>query len=111
MPISIGDALDCLLEFAGSDLLISCGSPPRIRRDGVLEILPGATEDLVPADTEAMIRGLLDQGQLRDLESRRHVDFAFTWRGKVRMRGNAYYQRGSLAGGFPVVRLRIPPFW
>jgi len=110
MPISIGDALDCLLELAGSDLLISCGSPPRIRRGGGLEILPGATEELVPADTEAMIRGLLDQGQLRDLESRRHVDFAFTWRGKVRMRGNAYYQRGSLAAAFRLLPLRIPTF-
>jgi twitching motility protein PilT len=110
MPISIGDALDCLLEFAGSDLLISCGSPPRIRRDGVLEVLPGATEELIPADTETMIRGLLDQGQLRDLESRRHVDFAFTWRGRVRMRGNAFYQRGSLAAAFRLLPLRIPTF-
>src|SRR5947209_1077468 len=105
MPISIAEALDSLLELAGSDLLISCGSPPRIRRDGVLEVLPGASEELQPTETEHMIRGLLDQGQSNDLTTRRHVDFAFTWRGQVRMRGNAYYQRGSVAAAFRLLPL------
>ena len=110
MPITIGEALDRLLECAGSDLLISNGSPPRIRKDGSLQVLPGAGGDLSPAETESMICGLLDQGQLRDLQSRRHVDFAFTWRGEVRMRGNAYYQRGSLSAAFRLLPLRIPTF-
>ena len=57
-----------------------------------------------------MIRGLLDQGQSNDLTTRRHVDFAFTWRGQVRMRGNAYYQRGSVAAAFRLLPLRIPTF-
>jgi twitching motility protein PilT len=110
MPISIGDALDRLLELAGSDLLISTGSPPRIRKDGVLEVMPGTADELLPTETESMIRGLLDQGQWRDLQTRRHVDFAFTWRGQVRMRGNAFYQRGTLAAAFRLLPLRIPTF-
>src|SRR6202022_1437402 len=40
----------------------------------------------------------------------RAVDFAFTWRETVRVRGNAFYQRGSLAAAFRLLPMRIPGF-
>ena len=106
--MTIDQALDRLLELGGSDLLISCGSPPRLRRDGRLEPLNGAA--LTPAAVEPMVRGLLDDAQWHELQSRRNVDFAFTWRERVRIRGNAYFQRGSLAAAFRMLPLRIPDF-
>jgi twitching motility protein PilT len=106
--MTIEQALDRLLELGGSDLLISCGSPPRLRRDGRLEPLNGAP--LTPASVEPMLRGLLDDAQWQELMARRTVDFAFTWREQVRIRGNAYFQRGSLAAAFRMLPLRIPTF-
>jgi twitching motility protein PilT len=106
--MTIEDALDRLLELGGSDLLISCGSPPRLRRDGLLEPLNGAP--LTPAIVEPMLRGLLDEAQWQELQARRNIDFAFTWRERVRIRGNAYFQRGSLAAAFRLLPLRIPTF-
>ncbi|HSR22385.1 MAG TPA: type IV pilus twitching motility protein PilT [Candidatus Eisenbacteria bacterium] len=106
--MTIDQALDRLLELGGSDLLISCGSPPRLRRDGRLEPLNGAP--LTPAAVEPMVRGLLDDSQWHELQARRNVDFAFTWRERVRIRGNAYFQRGSLAAAFRMLPLRIPSF-
>ena len=106
--MTIDQALDRLLELGGSDLLISCGSPPRLRRDGRLEPLNGAP--LTPAAVEPMVRGLLDDAQWHELQARRNVDFAFTWRERVRIRGNAYFQRGSLAAAFRMLPLRIPNF-
>jgi len=106
--MTIDQALDRLLELGGSDLLISCGSPPRLRRDGRLEPLNGAP--LTPAAVEPMVRGLLDDVQWQELQARRNVDFAFTWRERVRIRGNAYFQRGSLAAAFRLLPLRIPTF-
>jgi len=88
--------------------LISCGSPPRLRRDGRLEPLDGVL--LTPAAVEPMVRGLLDESQWQELQVRRNVDFAFTWRERVRIRGNAYFQRGSLAAAFRMLPLRIPTF-
>ena len=96
------------MELGGSDLLISCGSPPRLRRDGRLEPLNGAA--LTPAAIEPMLRSLLDESQWLELQGRRNVDFAFTWREQVRIRGNAYFQRGSLAAAFRMLPLRIPSF-
>ena len=106
--MTIEDALDRLLELGGSDLLISCGSPPRLRRDGRLEPLDGVP--LTPAVVEPMVRALLDDSQWQELHSRRTVDFAFTWRERIRIRGNAYFQRGSLAAAFRMLPLRIPSF-
>src|SRR5207302_7242171 len=85
-PMTIEQARDRLLDSGGSDLLISCGSPPRLRRDGRLEALNG--ESLTPAAVEPMLLALLDESQWRELTDNRNVDFAFTWRDRVRIRGN-----------------------
>ena len=106
--MTIDQALDRLLEVGGSDLIISCGSPPRLRLDGRLEPLDGTP--LTPALVEPMVRGLLDGSQWKELHTRRSVDFAFTWREQVRIRGNAYFQRGSLAAAFRMLPLAIPTF-
>ena len=108
--MNIDQALDRLLELGGSDLLISCGSGPRIRKDGKLEELPNDDGPLTPPETERMARDILDADQLKELEERRHVDFALTWRGKARVRGNAFYQRNSLAMAFRLLPLVIPSF-
>src|SRR5713226_9069803 len=108
--MNVDQALDRLLESAGSDLLISSGSRPRIRKDGKLEALEGDVSVLTPEDTERMVRDVLDADKLKELEKRRHVDFSFTWRERARIRGNAYYQRGSIAAAFRLLPLEIPSF-
>jgi|SRR5665213_2157821 len=108
--MTIDQALDQLLELAGSDLLISCGTKPRIRKDGSLETLDGDATVLGPADTSRMIREILDAKQWKELEKKRHVDFSFTWRDRARIRGNAYHQRNSIAAAFRLLPLVIPSF-
>jgi twitching motility protein PilT len=103
-------ALDCLLEQAGSDLLISAGTAPQIRKDGSLVPIGEPAAKLSAADTEAMLRSLLDEGRWQELQLRRNVDFSFTWQNRVRIRGNAFFQRGSLAAAFRMLPLVIPTF-
>jgi twitching motility protein PilT len=103
-------ALGHLLERGGSDLLLSCGSRPRIRKDGKLEPFEIDAPTLAPADTKKMVSEILDAKQLKVLDKRRHVDFAFTWRETSRIRGNVYYQRNSLAIAFRLLPLEIPNF-
>src|SRR5438309_334047 len=108
--MTIDEALDQLLELGGSDLLLSCGSKPRVRKDGNLEPISADAEVLQPADTQRMLREILDPKQWRELEKRRNVDFSFTWRERARIRGNAYHQRNSLAASFRLLPLTIPSF-
>ena len=106
--MTIEEALDRLLRSGGSDLLISVGTPPRLRRDGLLEPVDG--KPLTPAMVECMLHGLLDDRQWGELRARRDIDFAFTWRGLARIRASAYFQRGSLSAAFRMLPLQIPTF-
>jgi twitching motility protein PilT len=106
MRMDLPAALDLVQQVHGSDLLISAFTPPRLRRDGELQDLD--ERPLTPADTELMLRSVLTIEQWRELEMRRHVDFAFTWREDARIRGNAYFQRDSLAAAFRLLPLEIP---
>jgi len=108
--VTLDEALERLLAVGGSDLLFSCGSKLRIRKDGNLEVLDPNSKVLAPEDTERLMREILNPKQLKELEKRRHVDFSFTWRERARIRGNAYRQRNSLAASFRLLPLSIPTF-
>src|SRR5260370_1968846 len=108
--MQLDDAFDRLLQLGGSDLLYSCGSRPRIRKDGNLEPLEDDPNVLAPTETLKMARQVLDAKQLKELGKRKHVDFSFTWRERARIRGNAYYQRNSVAISFRLLPLAIPSF-
>jgi len=107
---TIEEAFERLMEVQASDLLLSCGSPARIRKDGRLELMETNAPALTPADTERMLKELLEPADWKQLQKRRQVDFAFTWRDKARVRGNAYFQRDSLAAAFRLLPLEIPGF-
>lgn len=109
-PMKTDEALERLFELGGSDLLLSAGSKARIRKDGNLEPFDPNGDVLTPEDTQRMLREILDAKQWKELEKRRHVDFSLTWRERARIRGNAYYQRGSLAAAFRLLPLAIPSF-
>jgi twitching motility protein PilT len=105
---SIEEAFERLMSEQASDLLLSCGTPPRIRKDGRLQPLASGEGPLTPEDTERLLREILDPADWKLLQKRRQVDFAFTWRGKARVRANAYFQRGSIAAAFRLLPLAIP---
>ena len=107
---SLDEAFERLMQASASDLLLSCGSPPRIRKDGRLELLDPSEPALTPADTERLLREVLDPDQWKQLHKRRQVDFALTWRDLARIRGNAYFQRDSIAAAFRLLPLAIPGF-
>jgi twitching motility protein PilT len=107
---SVDEAIERLIEVQASDLLLSCGSPPRVRLEGRLELLSPDESVLTPADAERLLRAIIDPADWKKLLKRRQVDFAFTWRNHARIRGNAYFQRDSLAAAFRLLPLEIPGF-
>ncbi|MGH7760790.1 MAG: type IV pilus twitching motility protein PilT [Candidatus Dormibacteraceae bacterium] len=108
--MTIDAALQRLLDAGGSDIVISAGSAQRMRRDGKLTPLDPTAPPMTPMDTERIVREVLNSHQWDELGRNRHVDFAFTWRENARIRGNAYFQRGSLAVAFRLLPLAIPTF-
>ena len=107
---SIEGAFERLLEESASDLLLSCGSPPRMRKDGRLELLEPDAPPLTPTESERLLREIIQPADWKTLQKRRQVDFALTWRDRARIRANAYFQRDSLAAAFRLLPLEIPGF-
>ncbi|SNR61632.1 type IV pilus twitching motility protein PilT [Desulfurobacterium atlanticum] len=106
---SIVEYLKELVDRGGSDLHISPGSPPRIRVSGDLTPIEGA-EVLTPSDTKRLIYNVLTDMQKKRLEEDLELDFSFGIENLARFRGNAFYQRTTLAGVFRLIPYEIPPF-
>jgi len=99
--------LNALAERDGTDLLLTAGSPPRLRVDGRLCPLPDA-EPLLAEDIEAIARAQIVDGDGERLQPGREVDFSFSWRDEARIRANAFYQRGCCTLSLRRIPMRIP---
>ncbi len=104
---SVDAWLESLWDKGGSDVLLSAGSPARLRVDGALVEVPG--EDALSAEQiERVIRSLLNPELQGIYEHRKDVDFSFSWGHRARMRANAFNQRGSPALAMRMIPMRIP---
>ncbi|MGA8297301.1 MAG: type IV pilus twitching motility protein PilT [Acidimicrobiales bacterium] len=99
--------LELLWDKGGSDVLLSAGSPPRLRVDGAL-IEVGGEGAISPEEIERVIQSLLNSELQGIYEHRKDVDFSFSWGLRARMRANAFNQRGSPALAMRMIPMRIP---
>jgi twitching motility protein PilT len=101
-------ALDAIVSVNGTDLLLTIGSAPKIRLDGLMRPVEGAQvidEDLM----EQYLGDLLDEDRRHDFEQNRDEDFAFSY-DIHRFRGNAFFQRGLPAIALRLIQSTIPTF-
>jgi twitching motility protein PilT len=96
-------------DSRGTDLLLTVGAPPMARIDGELRPIDDEGE-LTDADLDAFVRSLVSTDVFQRLHESRELDLSFEWDGKARFRGNAFYQRGSLALALRVIPNEIPSF-
>lgn len=95
--------INVLVHEGGSDLHFSVGAHPTIRVSGSLApMLKEAV--LTPEDARGYVKVLLSSEQETRFLAEQEVDFAYESEDKVRFRGNAFFQRGSIA-----VALRLIP--
>src|SRR3989442_10010456 len=92
----IAEYLAAVHAAEGTDLHLTAGAPPLIRRDGVLNPIDGEA----PLDAfhlEGLISALLGPTLNAEFSERKEIDFAFDYGPDVRFRGNAFRQRGTVA--------------
>jgi twitching motility protein PilT len=106
---SISPWLQTLWDQGGSDLLLTGGSAPRLRVDGKLRPIEGATE-MSGADVDAIVRSLLDPSQAEIFDTNMDVDFSFSWQDKARLRASAFTQKGQMALALRMIPSDIPSF-
>ena len=104
----VENLLQQLWDAKGTDLLLTVGAPPLIRVDGRLRPLENRPK-LTGDDTRRLIDGLLTPSQTAAFSTRHELDFSFSWQ-DARIRGNAFYQRDSLACALRLIPSTIPSF-
>jgi twitching motility protein PilT len=105
-PIDVDPLLQRMWEQGGSDLLLTGGSPPRLRVSGRLS--PVGDEVLDSAAIALTVEAMLTPEQRVGFREDKDIDFAFSWKGLGRLRANAFMQRGSVALELRMIPSRIP---
>ncbi len=93
--ITMEDLLALLVRKGGSDLHISCGTPPRIRIDGML--VPVEHSPLTAEDTRRLSTSVLTSDQIAKLDRELELDCSFALEGQGRFRANVFFQQGTVA--------------
>lgn len=114
-PIELANAraaLDSMLtatvEAGGSDLHLTTGIAPTIRRHGHLHQLEG-WQRLERTDTAQLLRSIVDDEHWALFEETREYDFAYNVVNVSRFRVNLYQQRGSYGAAFRAIPHVIKP--
>ncbi|HET7486580.1 MAG TPA: type IV pilus twitching motility protein PilT [Acidimicrobiales bacterium] len=106
-PSHVDPLLAAVWAQGGTDLLITAGSAPLVRVDGYLTRLSN-TKELDGHETERVIAGVLGKELYEQFRRTKQVDFAFTWADKARVRGNAFFQKGTVALSLRLIPYEIP---
>ncbi|HEY3328843.1 MAG TPA: type IV pilus twitching motility protein PilT [Capsulimonadaceae bacterium] len=102
----IDELLRTCLTMGGSDLHITAGLPPMIRKDGRVVPLPYRT--LLDSDTQRLIYDILTTQQISKFELTKELDFSYGVKGLGRYRFNVYRQRGSVGAAMRVIPQSVP---
>lgn len=105
-PYKLDDLLRFMVKQEASDLHLKPMRPPLLRLKGKLIPLKGTP--FRPEELDALLRGVLNDRQIKMLEERLCSEFGYSVSGVSRFRGTIFYQRGTLAGVFRRVPFVFP---
>lgn len=108
--------VDLVVREGGSDLHFSAGSHPTIRVNDVLIPLLKKPK-LTPEDTMGLVKVLLTPEQEALFLEDQEIDFSYAHTERIRFRGNAFFQKGSVSIALRLVQdtirsleeLNLPP--
>jgi twitching motility protein PilT len=96
MPtIQIDKLLETVVKEGASDLHITTGQPPCVRRHGRLVRLE--TKVLGPEDTTSLMKSITPERNQQELQEVGGTDFGFAYGDKARFRVAVFKQRGHIA--------------
>ena len=106
MEIDFADILLEVLETGASDLHLTAGSPPMLRKRGQLRPIDAPV--MGPQEVREVVYSILSNAQRQKLETDWQIDLAYSIPGKARFRVNAYFQRASIGAAFRLIPQDMP---
>jgi twitching motility protein PilT len=95
-----------VIHEGASDLHLVAGRHATIRVSGNLVPLVKMPV-LTPEDTEALVEELLEDFNWKLFLEKKEMDFSFSFGREARFRGNAYYQKGTIACALRLIPSKI----
>ena len=108
MDFDFADVLIEMMEVDASDLHLTAGSPPMLRKQGQLK--PMEHPALTPQQVRDVIYSIITNDQRQRLETDWQIDFAYSIPGRARFRVNSYFQRAALSAAFRLIPQEMPAF-
>ena len=102
----IDELFRTMVEMKASDLHISAGSPPMVRHDGEIVILPGRPV-LSGEDTEKLLWPIAPERNREEFQRRHDTDFAYEISGLARFRCNFFLDRKGMGGVFRQIPTKV----
>jgi twitching motility protein PilT len=90
-----------------SDLHLSVGMPPMVRKDGRMLPLEDGTAALQPADIIHLLQEIVPGKNREEFEQRHDSDFAYELEGVARFRGNVFMDRKGMGAVFRIIPTEI----
>ncbi len=104
--VNLNDLLDAVIDRGASDLHLTAGAQPMVRRHGELEPLDEYPV-LDPPMIQRVLYAALTQKQREKFEEKLELDFSYSLPGRARFRVNLYRQRESLGAAFRIIPFKI----
>jgi twitching motility protein PilT len=102
------DALFHAMSAAGaSDLHLSVGSPPLVRKDGRMQPLNPSAPALTIADMATLLKPIMPDKNRAEFDARHDTDFAYEIAGLARFRANVFADRKGPGAVFRVIPTKI----
>ncbi|MGL1903537.1 MAG: type IV pilus twitching motility protein PilT [Fibrobacterales bacterium] len=106
--MNIRELLEHLAKEEGSDLHLTVGTAPMIRKSGRLE--PVGDEKLSAESVTKLIFSVMNEAQRKTFEEKNEADFSFGVKDLARFRANIYMQRGCAAAAIRIIPYEVVPF-
>lgn len=104
----IQQLLKVMKDRNASDLFLTKGFPPAMKIDG--QMTPVMEKALSAEQTAALVRGLMNDRQLKTFEETNECNFAISPEGVGRFRVNAFVQQGYAGAVLRTIETEIPDF-
>lgn len=96
-----------MCQAGASDLHLSVGVPPMIRKDGHMLPLEAEREALTKDDIGALLAPIMPERNRTEFSTRHDTDFAYEILGLARFRANAFFDRNGPGAVFRVIPSKI----
>ena len=103
---TLNELLKTVVDMDCSDLHLSVGTPPRVRKNGLL--IPLEEEKLSPDSIKNILKEHLNSDRIDNLNKGIEVDFSISLSGLSRFRVNFFMQRGNIVAAFRRLPYHIP---